>query len=131
MGNRKKYARLIDYAVSYTHLYVVTEYVDLVAREYGIQEEDKAIIIKYYKCELIGQILDWMKDGMRYDIVKQFHRICSLFEGSTQIAFQRLSLIHILWMRAECGRLCPLTARWTRMETSFLAFGTAGRWFLI
>ena len=62
---------------------------DLVAREYGIQEEDKAIIIKYYKCELIGQILDWMKDGMRYDIVKQFHRICSLFEGSTQIAFQR------------------------------------------
>ena len=83
--NRETYDQYLNRVCEY----VVTGYVERVAGEYAICEEDKAILIKYYKCELIGQILDWMKDGMRYDIVKQFHRICSLFEGSAQIAFRR------------------------------------------
>ena len=85
--NREAYDRYLNRVCEYA----VTEYVDLVAGEYTIQDEDKAIIIKFYKCELVGQILDWMNDGMRYDIVEQFHRICTLFEGSAQMAFQRSS----------------------------------------
>lgn len=69
--------------------YAVAEYINTVAEGIPVKPQDKEIIIKYYKCELIGYITDWLDDKMQYDIHDQVKRLCELFEGSTKTAFER------------------------------------------
>jgi AcrR family transcriptional regulator len=83
-ASREAYERYLNRVSEY----VVTKYIDTFV-DIPAQEEDKQIIIKFFKCELTGYILDWMSDGMRYDIRNQVRRICELFEDTTRIAFER------------------------------------------
>ncbi|WP_313128516.1 TetR/AcrR family transcriptional regulator [Anaerocolumna sp.] len=83
-ASREAYERYLNRVSEY----VVTKYIDTFV-DIPAQEEDKQIIIKFFKCELTGYILDWMSDGMRYDIRNQVGRICELFEDTTRIAFER------------------------------------------
>lgn len=84
-ANRESYERYLNKVSQYT----VTKYIESIFTENPAREEDIEIIIKFFKCELVGYILDWMSDGMRYDIRSQVKRICELFEGTTHIAIQR------------------------------------------
>lgn len=68
-------------------LYVVTQYVDAVTSGLSLRPEDKTLLIRFYKCILAGILLDWMNEGMRYDLLAGFDRICVLFAGSAQQAF--------------------------------------------
>lgn len=68
-------------------LYVVTQYVDAVTSELPLRLSDKTLLIRFYKCTLVGIILDWMNEGMRYDLLACFDRICNLFAGSGKQAF--------------------------------------------
>lgn len=68
-------------------LYVVTQYIDSVTSELSLRPDDKALLIRLYKCTLVGIILDWMNEGMRYDLLACFDRICILFAGSGKQAF--------------------------------------------
>lgn len=63
-------------------LYVVTQYADAVTSELSLNLEDKTLLIRFYKCTLVGIMLDWMNEGMRYDLLAGFDRICYLFAGS-------------------------------------------------
>ena len=36
-----------------------------------------------------GQIMAWLNDGMRYDLGKQFRRLCQLGEGMTERMLKR------------------------------------------
>lgn len=45
---------------------------------------DEKIITRYYKCFIVGQITEWMNNGMRYDIRQEFERLCDLREGSLE-----------------------------------------------
>ena len=83
--NRESYERYL-YKVSE---YVVTNYIESIFNDIPAKEEDKQIIIKFFKCELVGYILDWMSDDMQYDIKQQLKRLCELFEGTTKTAFLR------------------------------------------
>lgn len=67
----------------------VTEYVDKFAVGYDICDDDKQAIIMYYKCLLIGFLIDWLSSGMKYELNDEIERICKLFEGSTETAFFR------------------------------------------
>ncbi|MBD5081674.1 MAG: TetR/AcrR family transcriptional regulator [Ruminococcaceae bacterium] len=69
--------------------YAVTEYINAVSKDMNIKAEDKEIIIKYFKCLLMGFILDWMNAGMKYDIKSTMTRVCELFGGSMQTALER------------------------------------------
>ena len=84
-GSREAFDRYLDKICQY----VVESYIDTVAKDIPIQPRDKAIIVKFFKYELVGFILDWMNDGMRFDIDDEVKRICELFEGATQTAFER------------------------------------------
>lgn len=68
-------------------LYVVTQYVDAVTSGLSLRPEDKTLLIRFYKCTLVGIFLDWMNEGMRYDLLACFTRICNLFAGSSKQAF--------------------------------------------
>lgn len=68
-------------------LYAVTDYVDTVTAGMTLLPEDKKILIHFYKCALTGIFLDWMEEGMNYDLQKAFTRITELFDGSGKQAF--------------------------------------------
>lgn len=74
-------------------LYTVTEYVDYAAAGLDLRPEDKTLLIRYYKCVLIGGSLDWLDSGMRYDLLADAARLCALFEGSAERAFQNAALL--------------------------------------
>lgn len=68
-------------------LYVVTQYVDAVTSELPLCPEDKTLLIRFYKCTMVGIILDWLNEEMHYDLLASFERICSLLEDSSRQAF--------------------------------------------
>ena len=54
-----------------------------------ISQEDRDIMVRFYQCELMGQILLWLESDMRYDIQKQFARLCELRENFGQEMIRR------------------------------------------
>lgn len=84
-ASREAYDRYLDDVSQY----VVEQYIDTAVGVLPIAAEDRETIVKFFKCELVGFVLDWMADGMRYDIRKQVGRVCDLFEGTAKTAFER------------------------------------------
>lgn len=84
-GNRADYERYLGQICRHA----VEEYIKTVAGDIPVQPEDKELIIEYFKRELVGYVLDWMADGMRYDIASQTRRLCELFAGAARMAFER------------------------------------------
>lgn len=68
-------------------LYAVTQYVDHVTEELTISPMDKKVLTRCYKCALVGIALDWLEEGMDYDLLECLVRIESLFSGSSRQAF--------------------------------------------
>lgn len=68
-------------------LYTVTQYVNTVISDLTLPPEDKTLLIRFYKCTLVGILLDWLDTGMNYDLLKQFVRITDLFSDSGKEAF--------------------------------------------
>lgn len=69
--------------------YAITQYIDATTAEIPLLPEDKELLIRFYKCALVGILLDWLGEGMRYDLLASFSRICELFDGSDQQALLR------------------------------------------
>lgn len=59
--------------------YAVTEYIHTVAADLTISQQDSALLIRFYKCVLIGVMLDWLDDGMQYDLLAAASRLAELF----------------------------------------------------
>ena len=68
---------------------VVEDYAAAAIGSVPIPPEDRAVIIRFYQCECFGQVMAWLNDGMRYDIGKQFRRLCYLGEGMTERMLKR------------------------------------------
>lgn len=67
--------------------YIVKEYVNTVTDDLSLHTEDKELLIRFYKCALVGTILDWMDHSMDYDLQKASERICILLAGTGKQAF--------------------------------------------
>lgn len=74
-------------ALEHLTLYTVTEFVESATQGLSIQPEDKQLLIRYYKCTIIGVSLDWLNSGMSYDLLAASTRVCELFDGSAERAF--------------------------------------------
>ena len=70
---------------------VIRRYFEELCRDRKIADEDKEIVIHYFKCLLFGQAVDWMRNGMTNDIQHQFHRFCEFNRGSIEAMIDRLS----------------------------------------
>ena len=68
---------------------VVEDYWEAVVGEVSIQQEDREILLRFYQCECFGQIMAWLHSGMRYDLARQFRRLCRLGEGMTEMLLRR------------------------------------------
>lgn len=54
-----------------------------------IAREDREVLIRFYQCECFGQAVEWLNSGMRYDMTRQFRRLCELGEGMTEMLLRR------------------------------------------
>ena len=61
------------------------------SREYSerVDSKDLAFAISYLKCELFGQLIDWLNHDMSYDIVEHSRILCRMFAGSMRMVCQK------------------------------------------
>lgn len=69
--------------------YVVTTYINTAFGKYDVSPEDKEIIVKYYKCEIFGQVSEWLANGLKEDILAYNRRLCELRKGMIEELFER------------------------------------------
>ena len=69
--------------------YAVTTYINTMFADTKISSSDRELIIRYYKCECFGQVIEWINTGMKEDVLEQFHRLCVLRKGMTEELFRR------------------------------------------
>ena len=68
---------------------VITSYVQTLTKGHAVRKEDRELVIRLYKCECFGIILEWMSNGMKEDILQYFHRWCDLRQGFAEELLQR------------------------------------------
>lgn len=69
-------------------LYIVTQYLDTFRSDHPLPPEDKTLLTRFYKCVFTGICIDWLDDGMQYDMSHYVERICTLFQGAPEQAYQ-------------------------------------------
>jgi AcrR family transcriptional regulator len=67
----------------------ISSYVEKKALNYNTSKVNKEAIIHYYKCLLMGIVIDWLSGGMQYELQDKLRIICELFEGSMEKALER------------------------------------------
>lgn len=67
--------------------YVANKYVNKVTENLPISNDDKKLLIRLYKCISVGILIDWLDDGMNYDLAEAFKRLSYLFSDSEKQAF--------------------------------------------
>ena len=65
------------------------------SREYSerVDSKDLEFVISYLKCELFGQLIDWLNHDMSYDIVEHSRILCRMFAGSMRMVCQRYKIL--------------------------------------
>ena len=73
--------------------YVTRTYI--LSRDYSekVTSKDLEFVISYLKCELFGQLIDWLNHDMSYDIVEHSRILCRMFAGSMRMVCQKYKLI--------------------------------------
>ena len=73
--------------------YVTRTYI--LSRDYSekVTSKDLEFVISYLKCELFGQLIDWLNHDMSYDIVEHSRILCRMFAVSMRMVCQKYKLI--------------------------------------
>lgn len=69
--------------------HLVEEYVATATEGRSVPAENIAITVHFYKCSIVGLLLDWVDTGMDYDALALSQRICALFGGTGKSALSR------------------------------------------
>lgn len=69
-------------------LYFVRRYVDTTTADlFSESSRERELLIRFYKCVLVGVLLDWLDAGMKYDLLSGAADICELLAGAGEQAF--------------------------------------------
>ena len=69
--------------------YAVTVYLDTVFGKDAVSEYDRAVAIRFLKCELFGLSLEWVAGGMRDDAVEEVYHVTELCRGLSEEMIRR------------------------------------------
>lgn len=70
---------------------VVVSYLQTAFGDVPVDPEDAESLVRFFQCELIGQILTWLESDMRYDIHAQFARMSDLRRSVVDEVIRRCS----------------------------------------
>lgn len=87
--------RYVDRAVFLTHLNrlalrLMQKYFQAAVEEESTSNEAVSDLIIFYKCTMVGLLLDWLDGGMKSDMLDLTLRLCVLLEGTGKSALARL-----------------------------------------
>ena len=88
-ANREMFEQYLDKISTKT----VTGFINNAAEPLGIIERDREAVVLYYKCLLVGFVIDWLATGMKYDLRAKITDIWRLFDGSMMTAIERCDRI--------------------------------------
>ena len=74
--------------------HMVDEYFLNISASISIPADDEIILNRYYKCTVIGCLLDWLDASMQYDLEADIERICYLLEGRGKQAIMKSAEQH-------------------------------------
>ena len=69
---------------------VMRQYVNTVSEHIAVREEDKELIVNFYRAALVGMIVDWLNAGMKYDPVELIRRTGVMLRGNIESALERM-----------------------------------------
>ena len=69
--------------------YVVTRYIDTVFADEQISLYDRNAAIRFFKCELYGLAVDWIRSGMKDDAIEEIYRIVEICRGMSEELIKR------------------------------------------
>ena len=69
--------------------HVVDTYISTAFAEYQLKEADRRVLVRNYKWECFGAVLDWLNGGMKEDIQADFYRLCELKKGMLEEVIRR------------------------------------------
>ena len=65
-------------------LYRLTDlYIENISSALKLQVEHKELVVRFFKCLLVGSFLDWLENGMNYDLVHDCMLICRQQKGAS------------------------------------------------
>lgn len=67
---------------------VLARYVDRASQGSEASDEDKARLVRFYRCALIGLLTEWVDSGMQRDLAIEIRRMGVLMEGSVKSALE-------------------------------------------
>lgn len=67
----------------------VEEYVAAATEGHSVPSENVAVTVHFYRCSIVGLVLDWLDAGMEYDALELSRRLCALFGGMGKSALSR------------------------------------------
>lgn len=71
-------------------LYTVTRYIDTVTAGQSIPDDSKMLLIRFYKCLFVGIFLDWLDNGMKYELSRYITQIDGLFNDAIEQAYLKV-----------------------------------------
>ena len=69
--------------------YVVTRYIDTVFADEQVGLYDRNAAIRFFKCELYGLTVDWIRSGMKDDAIEEIYRIVEICRGMSEELIKR------------------------------------------
>jgi AcrR family transcriptional regulator len=73
---------------------VMDRFVCKISAGIDAKEKDKELITNFYKCALVGMVLDWVSKGMKEDPEELIRNLGKLLEGDIATALKRSSGQH-------------------------------------
>lgn len=84
-ANREMFERYLDRITEKT----VIDLINIATADKNISNADKDALVLYYRCLLVGFVINWLGTGMNYDLRKKLQRICELFDGAMDTAISK------------------------------------------
>ena len=78
-----------DYFLGYLNkmgYYIICSYVENRTGDLLLTKTKTNSLVRYYKCTLMGIILDWLESNASYDLIEFCQEFCDLFSGSGEKA---------------------------------------------
>lgn len=83
---------LVEMYLMHTCEQVILSYIHDNRGDLPVSPADKTIIVRYYKCQCFGMIIDWLNSDMRFDIAAEAHRMYELRKGMLEEIVRRASM---------------------------------------
>ena len=84
-ANREMFEHYLDRISTKT----VSDYMDNATRDMNIVEADYDALVLYYKCLLVGFVIDWLAQGMKYDLRDKLTTLWKHIAGAMLTAIAR------------------------------------------